>query len=319
MRKIYFMLLTFVLSFSLPLSSAQELNPPSWELGWDTDMDSTYLVDLEDDWDLTGELVFYINNERTGELNVDLTYDYDEEGPFEFDGPDSVSVGGSSNKSFSISITGADAETVRAFSPSSSIKLTVLGQETVGETPVAENEIEGEISTPRMYQLVPEVQLPTDTLFSGSWVEFDLEVSNLGNNQDAITSGEATIRSCPHLSVTGLDSLEGTVVEVTDENGTGVASFTLRLEATSSHQERTCEVSISILSEGDGTTRSSTMNVNVEAQQSTDTSGDANDEGEDDGMTSTGSESMPALSLIEIFFVLLLTSWFSLRSQRDFL
>ena len=319
MRKVVLVLLTFVLSLSLPISSAQELNPPSWELGWDTDMDSTYLVDLEEDWDLTGELVFFINNERTGELNVDLTYDYDEDGPFEFDGPDSVSVGGSSNKSFTISISGADAETVRAFSPSSSIKLTVIGQETVGETPVGENEIEGDISTPRMYQLLPEVQLPTDTLFSGSWVEFTLEVSNLGNNQDAITSGEATIRSCPHLSVTGLDSLDGTVVEVTDENGTGVVSFTLRLEATSSHQERTCEVSISILSEGDGTTRSSTMNVNVEAPQSTDNSGDSSDDLGDEGSASSGSESMPALSMIEIFFLLLLTSWFSPRSQREFL
>ena len=319
MRKTYMVLLAFVLSLTLPLSSAQEFNPPSWELGWDTDMDSTYLVDLEDDWDLTGELVFYINNEQTGELNIEMTYDYDEDGPFDFDGPDSVSVGGSSNKSFSISISGADAETVRAFSPSSSIKLTVLAQETVGETPVRDNEIEGDISTPRMYQLLPEVQLPTDTLFSGSWVDFTLEVSNLGNNQDAITSGEATIRSCPHLSVTGLDSLEGTVVAVTDENGTGVVSFTLRLEATSSHQERTCEVSISILSEGDGTTRSSTMNVNVEAPQSTDNSGDSSDDTANDDKTSTGSESMPALSLIEIFFVLLLTSWFSLRSQREFL
>ncbi|MDA7463749.1 hypothetical protein N9M83_01140 [Candidatus Poseidonia alphae] len=319
MRKTYLVLLAFLLSLTLPLSSAQEFNPPSWELGWDTDMDSTYLVDLEDDWDLTGELVFYINNEQTGELNIDMTYDYDEDGPFDFDGPDSVSVGGSSNKSFSISISGADAETVRAFSPSSSIKLTVLAQETVGETPVRDNEIEGDISTPRMYQLLPEVQLPTDTLFSGSWVDFTLEVSNLGNNQDAITSGEATIRSCPHLSVTGLDSLEGTVVAVTDENGTGVVSFTLRLEATSSHQERTCEVSISILSEGDGTTRSSTMNVNVEAPQSTDNSGDSSDDTANDDKTSTGSESMPALSLIEIFFVLLLTSWFSLRSQREFL
>lgn len=319
MRNTYLVLLAFVLSLTLPLSSAQEFNPPSWELGWDTDMDSTYLVDLEDDWDLTGELVFYINNEQTGELNIEMTYDYDEDGPFDFDGPDSVSVGGSSNKSFSISISGADAETVRAFSPSSSIKLTVLAQETVGETPVRDNEIEGDISTPRMYQLLPEVQLPTDTLFSGSWVDFTLEVSNLGNNQDAITSGEATIRSCPHLSVTGLDSLEGTVVAVTDENGTGVVSFTLRLEATSSHQERTCEVSISILSEGDGTTRSSTMNVNVEAPQSTDNSGDSSDDTANDDKTSTGSESMPALSLIEIFFVLLLTSWFSLRSQREFL
>jgi hypothetical protein len=109
------------------------------------------------------------------------------------------------------------------------------------------------------------------------------------------------------------------VVGVTDKNGTGVLSFTLRLEATSSHQERTCEVSISILSEGDGNTRSSSMNVKVEAPQSSDSSGDSDGSGEDDDMTSKGSESMPALSMIEIFSVILLTSWFSLRNQREFL
>jgi hypothetical protein len=282
-------------------------------MGWETDMDSTYLVELEDDWDLSGELVFFINNDRSNELNVDLTYDYDEDGPFIFDGPDSVSVSGSTNESVTITITGADAETVRAFAPNGSIQLTIKGEEIVGGTPVGENEIEGDISTPRVYKLVPEVQLPSDTLFSGSWVEFTLMVSNLGNNNDAIVSGDATIRSCPHLSVTGLESLENVVVGVTDKDGNGKKSFTLRLEATSSHQERTCEVSISVLSEGDEMTRSSTMNVNVVAPSADDSTVSDNDQDDDSETTSTGSESMPSFSLIEIFFVILLTTAFVAR------
>jgi len=313
MRKVLLFILAFLMTTCVPFVSSQDLGPPSWEMGWETDMDSTYLVELEDDWDLSGELVFFINNDRSNELNVDLTYDYDEDGPFIFDGPDSVSVSGSTNESVTITITGADAETVRAFAPNGSIQLTIKGEEIVGGTPVGENEIEGDISTPRVYKLVPEVQLPSDTLFSGSWVEFTLMVSNLGNNNDAIVSGDATIRSCPHLSVTGLESLENVVVGVTDKDGNGKKSFTLRLEATSSHQERTCEVSISVLSEGDEMTRSSTMNVNVVAPSADDSTVSDNDQDDDSETTSTGSESMPSFSLIEIFFVILLTTAFVAR------
>jgi len=315
MRKAFFIIIVFFVSLTLPLSSAQELGPPSWEIGWETDMDSTYLVELEDDWDLSGELVFFINNERTTEINVDLTYDYGEESPFIFDGPDSVSVASSTNKSVTITITGEDAETVRAFSPNSTIQITVKAEEiAVGGTPVRTEEIQGDVSTPRMYRLLPEVLLPSGTLFSGSWIEFTLEVSNLGNNKDAILSSEATIRSCPHLSVTGLDLLNNVVVEVTDKDGNGTKSFTLRLEATSSHQERTCEVSVSIESEGDNKIRSSTMNVNVVAPN-VDDSTDTEDEDAEAGITSSGTESTPSLSAIEIFLVILLTTVFVARRQ----
>ena len=133
-----------------------------------------------------------------------------------------------------------------------------------------------------MYRLVPNAVEPTDVLFAGSWVDFSLEVSNLGNTQDAITMGEATIRSCSHLSVTGLEQLENTVVQVTNANGDNKATFTLRLEASSSHQERSCEVSIAVESEGDNNKRSSTINVNVNAPAADDpvVSEDDADDGE---------------------------------------
>ena len=76
-----------LLSVLLPCAQAQELQPPSWEVGWTTDVDPKYIVDLEDDWDVEGELVVFVNNERSNELNLDLTYDFDEDGPFIFDGP----------------------------------------------------------------------------------------------------------------------------------------------------------------------------------------------------------------------------------------
>jgi hypothetical protein len=247
--------------------AAQGVEGPTWEMGWVTDVDPKYLVDLEDDWDLSGVLVIYVSNDGPAELNLDLTYDYDEESPFVFDGPESVSVAGNTNDTFTVTITGGTAEEVRSFSPSSKIELTVVGAEQVGTSTLRTQEIQADVAVPRMYRLIPEALLPTETLFAGSWVEFTLEVSNLGNTQDAISAGTASIRSCPHLSVAGLDQLEDTVVQVTTSTGNNKAEFTLRLEATSSHQERTCEVSVSVKSEGDGTERSSTINVNVKAPQ----------------------------------------------------
>ena len=93
-------------------ASGQGLDGPSWEMGWVTDVDPKYVVELEDDWDLSGELVVFVNNDGPAELNLALTYDYDEDGPFTFDGPESVSVSGNTNDTFTIKITGGTAEEV---------------------------------------------------------------------------------------------------------------------------------------------------------------------------------------------------------------
>ena len=212
-------MVSLLVLMGLSAVQAQDMQGPSWEMGWVTDVDPKYLVDLEEDWDLTGELVVYVSNDGPAALNLALSYDYDEDGPFSIDGPDDIEVAGNTNDTFTISITGTDAQTVRAFSPSSSLELTVMGEEKVGDSTLRSQEVSADITVPRMYRLIPNLIEPTDTLFSGSWVDFTLEVSNLGNTQDAITMGEATVRSCPHLSVTGLEQLDNTVVQVTNANG----------------------------------------------------------------------------------------------------
>ena len=292
-----------LLSMGLPAGHAQDLQGPSWEMGWVTDVDPKYLVDLEEDWDLTGELVIYVANDGPAALNLALSYDFDEDGPFSFDGPEDIEVGGNSNDTFTVSITGKDAQTVRSFSPSSSLEFTVLGEEKVGDSTVRSQEVAADITVPRMYRLIPNLVEPTSTLFSGSWVDFTLEVSNLGNTQDAITQGEATVRSCPHLSVTGLEQLDNTVVQVTNANGDNAVQFTLRLEASTSHQERTCEISIAVESEGDQTKRSSTFNVDVVAPVVEETtSQDTNEENEP---LLPDSSSLPWVSLFDVLAVML--------------
>jgi hypothetical protein len=305
MKQIGAFLTIMLLLCSLPAVQGQDMQGPSWEMGWVTDVDPKYTVDLEEDWDLTGELVIFVSNEGPAALNLDLTYDYDEDGPFSFDGPESIEVAGNTNDTFTVSITGAEADIVRAFSPSSSIELKVVGEEKVGDSTLRNQELEADITVPRMYRLVPEAIQPTEDLFAGSWVEFTLEVSNLGNTQDAITTGEATIRSCPHLSVSGLEQLENTVVQVTNEKGDNKAVFTLRLEASSSHQERTCEVMLSVQSEGDNAQRSSTFNMAVSAP-STEETNTPDQSDDDDAPILSDSSSLPWLSMTEMLVVFFL-------------
>ena len=305
MKQLGVLLGVMVLMCSFPAAQGQDMQGPSWEMGWVTDVDPKYTVELEEDWDLTGELVIFVSNEGPAALNLDLTYDYDEDGPFSFDGPESIEVAGNTNDTFTVSITGAEANVVRAFSPSSSIEFKVVGEEKVGDSTLRNQELEADITVPRMYRLVPDAIQPTEDLFAGSWVEFTLEVSNLGNTQDAITTGEATIRSCPHLSVSGLDQLDNTVVQVTNDKGDNKVVFTLRLEASSSHQERTCEVTLSVQSEGDNAQRSSAFNVAVSAPSNEETN--TPDQGEDDDVPIVSeSSSLPWLSMTELlvaFFV----------------
>ena len=308
MKHILPMLITVALLSCVPVSQAQDMQGPSWEMGWVTDVDPKYVVDLEDDWDLTGELVVFVSNDGPAALNLDITYDYDEDGPFSFDGPDSIEVAGNTNDTFRISITGAESDVVRAFSPSSSVELVVLGEEKVGDSTLRSQEVSADVTVPRMYRLMPNAVAPTDVLFAGSWVDFTLEVSNLGNTQDAITMGEATVRSCPHLTVTGLDQLDDTVVPVTNANGDNKATFTLRLEASSSHQERTCEVSIAVESEGDNTQRSSTFNVDVKAPSTDEPVVSEDDVNEGEAGSLSTSESLPWLSTSEAV-VALLFAW----------
>lgn len=315
MKQVAPLLLALSLVLTLPIGQAQDMQGPSWEMGWVTDVDPKYTVDLEDDWDLTGELVVYVANEGPAALNLALTYDYDEEGPFELDGPESIEVAGNTNDTFRITITGAAADVVRAFSPSSSVELVVVGEEKVGDSTLRTQELEADITVPRMYRLVPNAVEPTDVLFAGSWVDFTLEVSNLGNTQDAITMGEATVRSCPHLSVSGMEQLDNTVVQVTSTNGDNKATFTLRLEASSSHQERTCEVSIAVESEGDGNQRSSTFNVDVSAPAADDPTLPEDDVDDDDTGPLSTSDSLPWPPLGQLFLVCTFAVFFAGRNR----
>ena len=93
--KVKIIVALFILPILIPAVSAQ-FDVPEWELGWDTSMETTYELQLDvDDWDLEEILVLYVDNERSSEVNIELTIELsDEDFPVEIDAPESVSVSG---------------------------------------------------------------------------------------------------------------------------------------------------------------------------------------------------------------------------------
>ena len=81
------------------------------------------------------------------------------------------------------------------------------------------------------------------------------------------------------------------------------ASFTLRLEAGSTHQERSCEVSIVVQSEGDGSERSSTFDVQVKAPAADEIVVEESDE-EGSSPSLPETSSLPGFVFLEVMLVL---------------
>ncbi|MEK9730534.1 MAG: hypothetical protein VW230_02105 [Candidatus Poseidoniales archaeon] len=295
--------------FLLPMLCPIQAQFPggSWEFGWETDMDTTYVLNLEDDWDLQDSIEFFVDNQQSTTLNLEIEYDFDDDLAIEIDGPESVSVPANTNETFEITITGKTEEEIRSFGADTSMDIVVRARQTAGSTDVRTEEIDGAMKFPRILKLKPTLNEPTDELFAGSSVQAILLVENEGNANDAISSAEASIRNCPHLSVNKLETLENQVIEPTGVNGGVGSTFELRVEASSSHQERICDVTVTIYSEGAQTSHSSTISVQVKAP----TTNTDKPVFEDD--TTTNSEdntSLPWISSFEFIMVFLFASIF---------
>lgn len=311
-------LLVFVLTFllsvsvlsSIPVHAQSPIDGQSWTLGWTTDMDSTYIVEMDLDWDAEGEIIAYIENNRMAQLELDLSYDFDSWVPFSFSGPESITVSGNGNDTFTIKFSSIDDDDTREYSPDNSSTLTITAEEKVGDTSASTQEIEGDVSVPRVFDLRPTVTLPDETLHAGSWIDLSTQLVNNGNARDAVKEASVQFRSCPHLSMTGLDELANTLVDPTGaQNGKDVFA-TLRLEASDSQPNRVCEVTISLTSEGDDASRSVTFELEVMAVEASDSPPDSPQTVDDEGSSSLSQESnsLPWIGGIELLLLLGLAS-----------
>tara|TARA_B110000444_G_scaffold96187_1_gene91109 strand:- start:2788 stop:3762 length:975 start_codon:yes stop_codon:yes gene_type:complete len=304
------LLLTFLLGFSvlgsIPAHAQSPIDGQSWSLGWATDMDSAFIVDLDLDWDAEGEILAYVENNRMAQLELDLTYAFDSWVPFSFSGPDSFTVGANANETFTISFSSIDDEDTREYNPDNTSTLTITAEEKVGDTSASTQEIEGDVSVPRVFDLRPEVTMPEETLHAGSWIEISTQLLNNGNARDAVKEATVQFRSCPHLSMPGIQDLANTLVETTDAQGGKDVFTNLRLEASESQPNRICEITLSLTSEGDDASRSVTFELEVQAVEVAEnpSSPTNTDDGDDSSSLSQESNTLPWVGGIELLVLL---------------
>ena len=310
------------MTFPPSVAAQDQLETPSWTLGWSTDMDDGFTIEMDDDWDIDGEIVAYIENSRMSQVEVELTYEITTWTPYTYDGPESITVAAGENKTCTITLSNDNDSDAREYNPDNTSTLTVTADEKIGDNSVmtGEQEIEGTVRVPKVFKLKPEVTLSEDDLYAGSTVDLSIQLMNLGNAKDAVKEASAEVRSCPHLTVEGLDALVNTVVDPTGAQNGKDASAILTLVASESQPRRTCEVTISLVSEGDDTARSTTFDVDVLAyEEDTNPTNEGNDDDDssasEDGL-SIESNTVPGFAAIEAIMVVAVVSL--LRRKKTF-
>ena len=298
---------------SIPVHAQDPFEGSSWTIGWATDMDSKYIVEMDLDWDAEGELIAYVENNRMSPLELELTYEFDSWVPFTFSGPDSLSVAANGNDTFTITFSSIDDDDAREYNPDNTSTLMITAEEKVGDTSASTQELEGDVGVPRIFDLRPIITLSDENLHAGSWIEISAKLANNGNARDAVKQATVQFRSCPHLSMPDVEDLANTLVETTDAQNGKDTYVTLRLEASESQPNRVCEITLSLTSEGDDASRSTTFELEVMAvddQDSSSTSSetDNTDDSDDSDGLSQESNTLPWVGGVELLMMFSLAS-----------
>ena len=300
--------LVLLLSMSSMPASAQ-FDTPSWEMGWEEDLDEGLVLNVDASrWTLRQSIEFWVSNNRPVDLTLELELDLPDDAPVEVEVDESISIGANANESFEIIVTGVGPDEIRAYAAASAFTLTLTASEASQTGSGSTQELDVDLETPRIHRLSPVLGSAPQNFDAGTWTEVEVLLHNDGNARDAVSVAEAEVRSCPQLAVTGLEEMEGVVVEPTDVGGREPVPVTLRLESSSSQQSRTCEVTISVTSEGDGTTRSMTFDIDVVASVDDDAARPTDDVGQSDATPDSDDDLLPSLGLPLVLACLLLAA-----------
>jgi hypothetical protein len=289
----------------IPNSSAQFPDNSPWEFGWETDVEPSYELTLDSDkWELEDVLYFYVENTRMNDLSLTISVEFDSEDELldaTFD--EEITVASQENKTFPIELLSSNPDDVREFSPDTSFSIKVTATETAGAADISSKDIDADLKIPRSHKLVPEATTPTYAISSGTWVEATLHLNNMGNSVDAAKAIEADVRSCPLLDITGLDSALNVQVQPTGVNGQEAESFTFRIEPSSAHPSRTCEVTISVTSEGDNNQRSVVFDIEIQEEggSGSDSNSGTDSDSSSSGSNDEGSSALPSMSFLMTF------------------
>ena len=295
-----------ILLMMVPMTTAQDqVEVPSWELGWETNMDGTYELELSGEDDILDSIEFFVENQRMGELNLKITLTWDESDdiPIELDYDESITVAASENLTFEIEFSDVSGYSFER-SPDKSMTLLLLAEEVSFDQTVSSQEIDAEVTVPAVYDLTISHSSMDEVLYAGSSIEYGLKVTNNGNGKDVIKMPEASVKSCPSLSVEGLEAIKDTEIQ----NAT-VKEFVIRIVASESHPERVCEVTISIKSAGNGKISSSMFDIQVnsnEVKQNNNDNSNSDDAQKDTGGEITEADTLSFLSTFELFSITIL-------------
>ena len=300
-----FLVFSLLLLGFIPNSSAQFPDNSPWEFGWETDVEPSYELMLDGDkWELEDILYFYVENTRMNDLSLTISVEFDSDDELlEATFDEEISIESQENKTFSVELLSSNPDDVRGFSTDTSFSIKITATETAGTAEISSEEIEADLTVPRSHKLIPEATTPTYAISAGTWVEATLHLNNMGNSVDAAKAIEAEVRSCPLLDITGLDSALNVQVQPTGINGQEAESFTFRIEPSSAHPSRTCEVTISITSEGNNIERSVVFDIEIQDEDDSDSNSNSEtDSGSSSsGSTDEDSSALPSLSFLTTF------------------
>ncbi len=275
------LLIVPMLSMAVP-ASAQDIEAPSWEIGWVEDHSNAVLLtsigdkNSNDWWDTGGTttLEFYIENTRMVEVTINLEFESDHEDEFgwvEVELDESVVVAGQSNKTFSVSI---EVGALNDVSEGSTHELRIIAQEDtlLSTTPQI---IEIDTQVPRVAVMTTDVINEDIPVMAGDSMDVKVEITNLGNKNDGLVNTETklTIDGCPQLNAEADTSLFETV----EPGATIEANF--EVSAASSHPSKSCVVTFRSSSAG---LASVTDSIELEVRSSS-SSTPSTDNGGDDG------------------------------------
>ena len=303
-NKIVFLASIFCL-LSLPfigLANAQDqVEIPSWEVGWETNMDGVYELELSGQEDIMDSVEFFVANERMVDLNLEISIEWDESDiPIELEYDESISVAASDNQTFTIEISDVTGYAFER-SPTQSMTLLLSAQEVALEQAIATQEIDAELAVPSVFELTIESQSKDEILYAGSSVEYTIMVTNNGNGKDVIKMPESSVKSCPSVTIEGLDAMKD--IELVNSS---TKEYDIRITASSSQPERMCEITISIKSAGNGQIVSTIFQVEVVSNSANDDDRviPNNDEPSDDSETQlTETNTLNFLGLYEIILI----------------
>ncbi len=303
-NKIVFLASIFCL-LSLPfigLANAQDqVEIPSWEVGWETNMDGVYELELSGQEDIMDSVEFFVANERMVDLNLEISIEWDESDiPIELEYDESISVAASDNQTFTIEISDVTGYAFER-SPTQSMTLLLSAQEVALEQAIATQEIDAELVVPSVFELAIESQSKDEILYAGSSVEYTIMVTNNGNGKDVIKMPESSVKSCPSVTIEGLDAMKD--IELLNSS---TKEYDIRITASSSQPERMCEITISIKSAGNGQIVSTIFQVEVVSNSANDDDRviPNDDEPSDDSETQlTETNTLNFLGIYEIILI----------------